>query len=364
MNRSPGQQAIVTAPVNIVKRPSNPWYKATIERALHGARLRFHVAQDLFSSATLDPGTAALLRTLAGADYSRVLDLGCGYGPLALFLKAWRPEATVHAVDRDRLAVQYTVLNAELNGLAVTSHASLGYDDVPADARFDLIVSNIPAKAGPAVIDSLLLEGGAFLTEGGRMAVVVIDRLADDVRRAIGDPLLEWSNKGYTVFHYVPPPAPAYANGFDRGIYDRGRLRYGGAEITTVWGLPEFDTPSYATRLALDLLPHLRARHMKVVNPGQGLVPAAARAPVSIDERDLLAVRNTARHAPLADGEADAVVVLLREHEPIAATVAAIAGANVALVAGSSTQITRLAEGREVIERRRTRGFSAAIIKP
>ena len=353
--------------MNTVKRPSDPWYKATIERALHGARLRFHVAQDLFSSATLDPGTAALLRTLASPDYSdrrRILDVGCGYGPLGLYLKAWEPARDVHLVDRDQLAVQYTQMNAELNGLAVSAYGSLGYDDVPAGERFDLIVSNIPAKAGPGVLGSLLLDGAAFLADGGRMAVVVIDRIADEVRGVIPEPLLEWSNRGYTVFHYVPPARSAYANAFERGAYDRGRLRHGDLEITTVWGLPEFDTPSYASRLALKLLPRLRARHVKVLNPGQGLLPAAARVTVSIDDRDVLATRNTSRNASLTDGEPDAVVALLREHEPLAATLASIAGYEVALVAGTSTQVTRIAEGREVLHRDRTRGFSAAIIKP
>ena len=72
--------------MTLVKLSEDPSYKATIEVALHGARLRFHVASDLFSSAGLDPGTRLLLRTLHGIDAGAVLDLGCGYGPLALFL--------------------------------------------------------------------------------------------------------------------------------------------------------------------------------------------------------------------------------------------------------------------------------------
>jgi SAM-dependent methyltransferase len=352
--------------MSTVKRPSDPNYKATLGVALHGARLQFHVAQDLFSSASLDPGTAALLRTLAGAEYSRVLDLGCGYGPLGLFLKAWRPEAAVHAVDRDALAVAYTQMNAALNGLAVDAYPSLGYDDVPVADRFDLIVSNIPAKAGPRVIESLLSDGAAFLADGGRMAVVAIDRIAGDVRAAIPEPELEWSNRGYTVFHYRPPAPPApYDNGFQRGIYDRGRLRHKDLDVATVWGLHEFDTPSFSTLLALGLLPQMKATHIRVVNPGQGLVPAAARVAVNVDDRDLLALRNTARNATLVDGDAEAVVVLLRDHEPVAVTRASIAGFGRALVAGTSTQVTRLVEatGADTVARDKTRGFSAALLR-
>jgi 16S rRNA (guanine1207-N2)-methyltransferase len=347
-----------------VKRPTDPHYKATLEVALHGARLRFHVAQDLFSSAALDPGTAALLRTLADVDVNRVLDLGCGYGPLALFLKAWRPDAMVHAVDRDGLAVRYTRMNAAANDLDVTPYPSLGYDDV-AEGDFDLIVSNIPAKAGPRVIESLLLDGSHFLAPGGRMAVVVIDRIAGEVRAHLPEPELEWSNRGYTVFHYGPrAPAGTYVAAFDRGVYDRGRLRYEHVDIATVWGLPEFDTPSYATQLAVRLLPRLSGTRLLVRNPGQGVVPAAARSPVCIEDRDLLALRTTARNAVVTDDHAEALVALLRENEPLPVTLAALAPFERALVAGSSTQVTRVIEATaaDVVSREKTRGFSAAII--
>lgn len=339
-----------------VKRPHDPHYKTTLSVALHGSRLQFHVAQDLFSSASLDPGTALLLRTLAGAEYSRVLDLGSGYGPLALFLKAWRPEAAVDAVDRDQLAVRYTAMNADLNHLDVTAFPSLGYDDVTPQTAYDLIVSNIPAKSGPKAIESFVLDGGGFLAPGGRMAIVVITRIADDVRKLIGEPLLEKTNRGYTCFHYAPPSAGAYTNGFDRGIYDRGRLRHKSTEITTVYGLPEFDTPGFATQLAIKLIPRLKGL-VRVVNPGQGLIPALVSGRVSVDDRDLLALRNTARNARLVDGEPDAHVVMLRERDPAPDLAGRV------LVAGTSTQITRVTEGRDVVERVRNKGFSAAIIE-
>jgi hypothetical protein len=156
--------------------------------------------------------------------------------------------------------------------------------------------------------------------------------------------------------------AGAYTNGFDRGIYDRGRLRHKGTEIATVYGLPEFDTPGFATQLALALAPRLKG-HVRVFNPGQGLVPAAL-PDVSVADRDLLAIRNTQRNASLSDGEPDAVIALLREHEPLAVTQSHLAGFEHVLVAGTSTQVTRLIEATraDVVERRKTRGFSATLL--
>ncbi len=381
VKRAPGQRAIVTVAMDTVKLPDDPHYKATLSIALHGARLRFHVAQDLFSSAGLDPGSAALLRTLADLEPSRtqrVLDLGCGYGPLGLFLKAWAPRRVVHLVDRDRLAVRYTELNAALNDLEpIEAYASLGYDDVSV-SDFDLIVTNIPAKAGGPAIESILLDGQHFLHPQGTMAIVVVSRLADDVRAVLDrggvEVLLERENRGYLCAHYryTAPSGEPYRNGFDRGIYDRGAIRYGGAEITTLFGLPEFDTVGFATQLAIKVLPSLSgARHVVVLNPGQGLVPAMASRTyaTSIADRDLLAIRNTARHAVLtdADAEPDAVVALVRPGETTAVTLADINryAAERVLLAGSSTQVTRLVEaiGGDVVVRKRNHGFSSCVLR-
>ena len=124
------------------------YIKKTLDFYHAGRSLKFNVSQDLFSSHQIDVGTARLLRSLVDAPpFAKILDLGCGYGPLALTLKALYPESVVHAVDRDALAVDYTRQNAVLNGLAgVEVYGSLGYDDM-LERDFDLIISNIPGKA-------------------------------------------------------------------------------------------------------------------------------------------------------------------------------------------------------------------------
>ena len=142
-------------------------------------------------------------------------------------------------------------------------------------------------------------------------------------------------------------------------------MQHKSLRVATVWGLPEFDSVGYATRLALEILP---PGPVTVVNPGQGIVPAAATGRVAVDDRDLLALRNTARNAELVDvTDPDTLVVLLREREPAAVTMAALArhvSARV-LLAGTSTQITRLVEslGADVLERRKTHGYSAALLR-
>jgi len=187
-----------------------PHFKKTVTLDVGGRRLELRVAQDLFSSHEVDVGTRLLLRTLAGPEHGArrlVLDLGCGYGPLGLALRAAAADRVVHLVDRDALAVAYSRENAAANRLdGVEAYASLGYADVRA-AGFDLVVSNIPAKAGPPVIERLLLGGAGLLAPGGLVAVVVIAPLRASVTAVLeGAPGVEVvfrrATASYAVFHY------------------------------------------------------------------------------------------------------------------------------------------------------------------
>ncbi len=188
------------------------YYKKTIPFNFSKQRLRFRVSQDLFSSHDIDVGSRFLLRTLVTSKEmgqpSSILDLGCGYGPIGLTLKSLHPEAVVHLTDRDALAVEYTRQNAELNGLqdGVEVYASLGYDDLRRSA-FDLIVSNIPGKAGQSVISDLLLGAVRHLVPGGLAAVVVVSPLESLVAEVLAGRddvavVFHERKSGHVVSHY------------------------------------------------------------------------------------------------------------------------------------------------------------------
>ena len=390
-----------------------PRHKKTIEFASHGARLRFHVADDLFSSFDVDVGTRLLLRTLAESEQarrsSRVLDLGCGYGPIGLVLEAWRPEREAHLVDRDAVAVEFSRWNASSNGLAdVLVYPSLGYDDV-AEGPFDLVVSNIPAKAGTPAITALLLDARHFLAPDGLAAVVVIDRIADLTASVLGSAPVEVSEprraRGYTCFHYrftTPTPEPGFVPAFERGVYNRleakVRLRRETLHVVTAWGLPEFDTVSYATDLVAAQLERLRSPSISSLlayEPGQGHLPLFAwrrlrPGRIALRGRDLLALRvsnaNLARNGcdsevgielapyPLADDAPphDLALTTLPPRSTPALDASTVEGLLVAVapggsvvVGGSSTAITRTLERVDaaVVDRSRSRGFSAAVLR-
>jgi len=73
-----------------------------------------------------------------------ILDLGTGSGALALSLKKHFPLADVAAVERDKDTLALAKKNASETNLIVDFIQSNWFENVPADSRFDLVVSNPP----------------------------------------------------------------------------------------------------------------------------------------------------------------------------------------------------------------------------
>jgi 16S rRNA (guanine1207-N2)-methyltransferase len=276
--------------------------------------LKFRTSQELFSSYDIDSGTRFLLRSIADAKYrpQRVLDLGCGYGPIGLILKSLFRDSKMHMVDRDALAVEYARQNVELNGLNdVEIYGSLGYDDVKRN-DFDLIAANIPGKAGEAVIAYLLQEARYYLAPGGAIAIVAVATLEATVVKILEDTpgveiTLRRNRSGHAVFHYRFKEEPAMSkperSALERGVYHRkvinirfDDLKY---KMQTSFGLPEFDSLGYGSKMLVKALNSLQVEKTQcavVLNPGQGHVPMALwkiyrPGNLTLVDRDLLAIR-------------------------------------------------------------------------
>jgi 16S rRNA (guanine1207-N2)-methyltransferase len=146
---------------------------------LAGRTVEVEVAPGIFSPGGLDKGTAVLLdEAPAPPATGTFLDLGCGWGPLALTLGLLSPRATVLALDVNERAVDLTRRNAATLGLEGV-HASTA-DGIPDAVRFDLIWSNPPIRVGKAALHTLLATWLPRLAPDGVAHLVVQRNLGSD----------------------------------------------------------------------------------------------------------------------------------------------------------------------------------------
>ena len=155
------------------------YYKKELKYKFEDKILRFEVGNTLFSTFDIDHGTDILVRHIKLEQNPKtILDIGCGVGVIGICLASKYPDAKVTCVDRDLLAVRYTKNNTEKNNLSnLTTIGSVGMEEVK-DEKFDLIVSNVPAKIGDeAITQEFILKPLDQLNEGGSLWIVVVSAL-------------------------------------------------------------------------------------------------------------------------------------------------------------------------------------------
>ena len=159
--------------------------------------VELHADRGVFASRGIDLGTLALLREVPPPPpEGDLLDLGCGYGPIAITLARRSPGARVWAVDVNERALQLTRTNAD--AAKTTNVTACLPDEVPEEVRFSAIFSNPPVRVGKGRLQS---EASAYLV----------------VQRNLGaDSLAAWlategyrvrrlkSKKGYRILEIAP----------------------------------------------------------------------------------------------------------------------------------------------------------------
>jgi len=155
------------------------YFKKQIEYKLGGLSFKFDVANTLFSTFKIDAGSDLLLRaTKLETPPTSILDLGCGYGTLGIVLAKTYPSTKVLMADKDLLAVRYAKSNSDLNSVPnVEVIGSVGIENIPKE-KYDVIVSNIPAKIGDEAIEQeFILKPLELLSEKGSYWFVVVSGL-------------------------------------------------------------------------------------------------------------------------------------------------------------------------------------------
>ena len=103
---------------------------------------------------------------------ARILDLGCGWGPVGTVLGKKYPEAEILLSDVNQRAADLAKQNLDANGV---KNAQVvcgdGYEAV--EGKFDAIVLNPPIRAGKAVIYAMFEKAREYLVPGGSLYIVI-----------------------------------------------------------------------------------------------------------------------------------------------------------------------------------------------
>ena len=193
-------------------RPASRSARRTIAVRLPDVKLELVTDRGVFAGHRVDPGTDTLLRRgEQRVPDGRVLDLGCGYGPIAVTLASRNPGAEVWAVDVNDRARALCRENARRAGLGNVMVAAP--DEVPPDLRFDAIWSNPPIRIGKGPLHHLL-EDWLGRLEPGRTAHLVVHKHlgSDSLARWLSEQgwsvVRRGSHDGYRLLDVSAPTGP------------------------------------------------------------------------------------------------------------------------------------------------------------
>jgi 16S rRNA (guanine1207-N2)-methyltransferase len=159
--------------------PDGPDDPRLLTLQVQGRSFELRTGVGVFSRERIDHGTTVLLQTVpAPPPEGNFLDLGCGYGPIALTMAALSPNATVWAVDVNDRARELCEGNAARAGLTNVRFGAP--EEVPPDIRFSVIWSNPPIRIGKAALHNLLHQWLSRLEPAGEAFFVVQRHLGSD----------------------------------------------------------------------------------------------------------------------------------------------------------------------------------------
>ncbi|WP_371778786.1 class I SAM-dependent methyltransferase [Streptosporangium subroseum] len=161
------------------EQPETASRPGSVTLVLPDLHLKLETDSGMFSPERVDQGTRILLESVPPPPpEGDLLDLGCGYGPIALTMASRAPRATVWAVDVNRRSVELCARNART--AALDKVRSLHVDEVPPEIRFSAIWSNPAIRIGKAAMHRMLSRWLTRLTPDGVAYLVVQKHLGSD----------------------------------------------------------------------------------------------------------------------------------------------------------------------------------------
>lgn len=159
----------------------------------------------VFSKSGLDFGTRTLLETIEINNIKgNVLDFGCGYGPIGIYIKD-NTQSNVDMVDINKRSIHLAKENAKLNNVDVNIFESDIYSNV--SFKYDFIITNPPIRVGKKILYQILFEAKNYLKEHGELWLVVSKNqgaktLAKDLEKQYKVDIVN-KNKGFYIIKAI-----------------------------------------------------------------------------------------------------------------------------------------------------------------
>ena len=171
------------------KQTSEESVKA-VEAVFGDREFIFMTSSGVFSRNFVDFGSRLLIETVMNEDLPgspRILDIGCGYGPVGIVLAASKGDSTVEMTDINERAVKLARENIELNDI---SNAKVSVSDSfgSINGKYDVIVTNPPIRAGKSIVYGFFEGAYGKLNEGGCFYCVIQKKQgADSAERKLSE---------------------------------------------------------------------------------------------------------------------------------------------------------------------------------
>lgn len=156
-------------------KPTSESNRETWQTKINGKSFTYTTDAGVFSKNAIDQGSEVLMLTGAEQNYpeGNILDLGCGYGPIGIYLGQTFPDRMIEMVDVNERALELAKLNADQNDVSnVRIYQSYLYEEVE-NKEFAAILSNPPIRAGKKVVHEILEKAFDHLIVGGQLLIVI-----------------------------------------------------------------------------------------------------------------------------------------------------------------------------------------------
>jgi 16S rRNA (guanine1207-N2)-methyltransferase len=154
-------------------KPSTRHDVHCLDATLRGRKLKLETDAGVFSKKGVDFGSELLIETMNFSSEAKVLDVGCGYGPIGLSAALLASGGHVTMVDVNERAVELAKRNAELNQIANVTVLQSDRLEAVRGRQFDVVLTNPPIRAGKETVHSIFEQAHDALVSGGTLWVVI-----------------------------------------------------------------------------------------------------------------------------------------------------------------------------------------------